>query len=289
MHYIYEITNNINGKNYVGKHSCNLTSKCKHVCRYFGGGTNLRRAIAKYGKDNFTKCIIKECESDATAYEFEVEYIKFYKVAGKAEYNIAVGGVGGQTGYTHTDETRARMSAKLKGRIITEEQKANLRARFIGRPLSDETKAKMRMALVGKRWSESRKAQLPSDAVLQGRINSGLKLRGVSLSDEHKNKIRIAMSDENVKAKMRKPTPQSVRNKISERNRGRPKSAEFIENLRGNTNAERYAEYYPMIDGAIINNPSFGCVKIYNTLGVVPFSLGLVRRRMAVVRQGWPH
>ena len=50
IHYIYKITNNINGKIYIGRHSC----KCK-ICKYMGSGNMITMAISKYGKENFTK------------------------------------------------------------------------------------------------------------------------------------------------------------------------------------------------------------------------------------------
>ena len=49
-HYVYEITNLVNGKKYIGKRSC----KCPiEEDKYMGSGIAITRSIKKYGKDNF--------------------------------------------------------------------------------------------------------------------------------------------------------------------------------------------------------------------------------------------
>ena len=50
---IYQITNTINNKIYIGKHQTeNIHDD------YFGSGIALKRAIQKYGKSNFVKEIL---------------------------------------------------------------------------------------------------------------------------------------------------------------------------------------------------------------------------------------
>lgn len=46
-HYIYKITNILNGKYYVGKHSSN----CIQKDGYMGSGKHLKNAIKKYGRE----------------------------------------------------------------------------------------------------------------------------------------------------------------------------------------------------------------------------------------------
>jgi hypothetical protein len=48
---IYCITNLINGKKYIGSDSNNNPN-------YLGSGTHIKKAIKKYGRENFTKTII---------------------------------------------------------------------------------------------------------------------------------------------------------------------------------------------------------------------------------------
>ena len=53
---IYKITNTINGKIYIGKYQGN------NFNNYWGSGKILKNAYKKYGRENFTKEIIYECD-----------------------------------------------------------------------------------------------------------------------------------------------------------------------------------------------------------------------------------
>jgi group I intron endonuclease len=86
-YYIYLTTNPINGKQYIGQH------KGKPDDGYLGSGTGILRAIAKYGKENFTKEILCFCETREEADQKEREYIKQYNaVEDKNFYNYQEGG-----------------------------------------------------------------------------------------------------------------------------------------------------------------------------------------------------
>lgn len=58
QYYIYMTTNKITGMKYIGKHYGELDDK------YLGSGTILKRAISKYGKDNFEKTILFISENE---------------------------------------------------------------------------------------------------------------------------------------------------------------------------------------------------------------------------------
>ena len=70
-YYIYEITNKINGKKYIGKHSTNNLND-----KYMGSGNILIEAIKKYGIENFSKTILCVCSNEAEAYEVEKKEIE---------------------------------------------------------------------------------------------------------------------------------------------------------------------------------------------------------------------
>ena len=71
-HYVYEITNLVNGMKYIGKR----TWKCEiENDGYMGSSDILRRAIKKYGINNFKKDIIFICNTEEEAYKKEEYYI----------------------------------------------------------------------------------------------------------------------------------------------------------------------------------------------------------------------
>jgi hypothetical protein len=86
MH-IYKITNKINGKWYIGKHSGTDSN-------YFGSGKLLMQAVKKYGKENFERVILEEVDSDINSRE-QFWISSTNAVNDPMSYNLASGGEGG--------------------------------------------------------------------------------------------------------------------------------------------------------------------------------------------------
>ncbi|WDR21839.1 homing endonuclease [Salmonella phage vB_SenM_UTK0003] len=109
-HYVYEITNNINGKKYIGKHSTNNLDD-----GYVGSGVFIKKAINKYGLENFTKIIIKKFDTSKEAFEFEAEMVTEDVVKNRMYYNAKPGGYGG---IYMTEEIKKKMKESSRKRYL---------------------------------------------------------------------------------------------------------------------------------------------------------------------------
>jgi group I intron endonuclease len=121
--YIYKTTNTTNNKIYIG-------ISCKNSCKntnYIGSGKALKRAVKKYGKENFTKEIIVESVFfkyyDLQA--LEIYFIALFNSTNKdIGYNISQGGDGnfgeanGMFGKNHSKESIKSMVEKRKSRSL---------------------------------------------------------------------------------------------------------------------------------------------------------------------------
>ena len=89
MHIVYKVTNNVNGKYYIGVQN-------RHVAGgYLGSGKAITNAIHKYGKENFTKEILFECDTLEETYKIEKELVTEKLVDDPNCYNMKLGGQGG--------------------------------------------------------------------------------------------------------------------------------------------------------------------------------------------------
>ena len=173
--YIYKITNNIDGKFYIGK-THYAVDKRIYAHMWVSDNRNdtnskIHSAIRKYGKENFTVEIIDEARSEKELNEKEIYWIKALNAQDSAVgYNIAKGGEGGIggpmfAGHKHSEETKAKMSINRRGennanygnhRIMPQEEKIKHGQPgdtngMWGKHHSEESKYKSRLSHIGKK------------------------------------------------------------------------------------------------------------------------------------------
>lgn len=133
--YIYKITNNINGKSYIGKAEGSVEARFERHCRKSSGCPKIKNAIQKYGKDNFSVSIVEKCSNKQELSEKEIYWIKKFNTLEEG-YNLAYGGEGGK---------------------ISKESIEKIRKSKIGTKASKETKDKMSKMRKGHGNSKSKK------------------------------------------------------------------------------------------------------------------------------------
>jgi len=167
MFLIYQITNRVNGKIYIGAHEGTPDDG------YMGSGKSIRAAIRKYGKENFTKTILAECENGESMYQRERELVTEEFVAREDTYNLCPGGYGGDHGGKVPMGNKNHLGWKHEykaRRPCSEERREKIRAAKVGCPGYHTQKhtpeAIERMRIARKLWWEKQRVR-----VLQARPN----------------------------------------------------------------------------------------------------------------------
>lgn len=116
---------------YIGKAKLRKRSRLAEHITISRGGPNkysavysvIHKAIAKYGIDSFTYNVFQFFENESDALLAETYWIKFFSTKNRLfGYNLTDGG-DGVSGRKVSKETRERISASLKGRIVSEDSK----------------------------------------------------------------------------------------------------------------------------------------------------------------------
>lgn len=160
--FVYETTNLINGKTYIG---CHRTTNINDG--YLGSGTLLQKAIKKYGKENFSRKILVFCDSLEEMFKMEISLISDEYVLSENTYNVRFGGWGGKI----TDVTKKTISNSLKGRKKSEETKKKMSIAQTGRKKSEKTKKKISEKGKNRVTSNKTKEKLSLSAKQRALIN----------------------------------------------------------------------------------------------------------------------
>ena len=228
MYIVYQITNTVNGKRYIGYSANTLQERWS---KHLESASRVRRgkrkpyrfanAINKHGRDAFSKKVLFEEDTLAGAKETEVLLI----LDQEPEYNLTLGGDGlsGEAieqlrernkgnkyaaGRVWRDESLEALSLAQKKshaenpRVFTDEWLENLSKSQIGRKHTEETKAKITAANTGRPCSQRckdavaeankrRKGTKQSKETIEKRA---AKLRGRPLSADTKDKISASLT-----------------------------------------------------------------------------------------------
>lgn len=136
--FVYETTNLINGKKYIGKHKRTQDINDPDDSWYLGSGKHLLRAVDKYGSENFSRIILCECTSEDDLQEKEKFYIdKYNAVDDPTYYNLVHDAnppiLQGEDHPMKDPQVAQKVSKALRGRHLTEEHKKHLSETMINK------------------------------------------------------------------------------------------------------------------------------------------------------------
>ena len=268
FHYIYKTTNLLNGRYYYGMHSTdNLDDG------YIGSGTYLRRAIRKYGKENFKREIIEFCKTRKELKSREKDIVNLQEIAKKECMNLKVGGNNWKPISEETcrkislsktnpsEETRRKMSEShkgqipwMKGKTHTIEARIKISEAGLGRKHSEETRRKMSEVRMGKRHSEKTRRKISESNIgnyhtEESKQKMSKAHTGKTLSIEHRDKIRIANKNPSEETRYKQGSgkrgttlSEETKQKIGKSN-SKPKKrimCPHCNKIGGNSNMKRY-------------------------------------------------
>jgi group I intron endonuclease len=122
LHYLYKITNAVNGHIYIGqtidpkkRWTTHKTKSRKDIPKEL-----IEKKLKEYGIENFLFEIIATCNSQSSANLLEIQLIEQYDswVRHNKGYNVAKGGQG-NIGYKHTEESIRKMSKERQSKPWT--------------------------------------------------------------------------------------------------------------------------------------------------------------------------
>ena len=182
---IYKITNEVNGKVYIGQTTKTLQWRWKHHCNIKSGCTYLKNALNKYGIENF---IIEQIDSAETQEELnkkEVYWIEHYNSLVPNGYNLTTGG----EHPAFTNVTRKKLSESRKGK------KPHAFDDNFKKKISDIAKKRTgeKNPMYGRNHTEATKKRISE--VTTGRVSPN---KGKKLSEEIKLKISHTLKDKYV-------------------------------------------------------------------------------------------
>ena len=185
IYYLYEIKNNLNNNIYIGVHETKDIND-----GYMGSGNIIKKAIKKYGKENFSKRILEYFDAREKMYKREAEILTPEFIKSGKVYNLSPGGLGGSMRQNqkpfrqkHSEKTKALLSKNSAFRRITKEKRQEMKVTHWSRTRPEEQREHAKRA--GKcRWKHSNNSSIKHLEETKNKISQTLKKRNLSLTQQ---------------------------------------------------------------------------------------------------------
>lgn len=174
LYTVYQITNLVNQKVYIGVHKTNNPND-----NYMGSGRAIKNAITKYGRENFKKEVLFVFENKEDAFKKEQELVNSEFVSTSNTYNGKLGGYGGWD-HVRTPEIQALAVENIKEFYNTDkgkELRSQVSERFKGHV--PHNKGKKTGAVHSKEFKEETRKRRQNTIW----INDGINETYISASD----------------------------------------------------------------------------------------------------------
>jgi group I intron endonuclease len=242
--YIYEVTNLVNGKTYIGQH---ITDNLEDG--YLGSGKALKAAIKKYGRDNFRKEVLVFANGPTSLNFLERCMVPLWWAELPTNYNLVEGG---GNGARMTAEARKKISIGRKGKKfgpMPEAQRLAMSARMkgkqpphlaklvkenhprLGRSHTPESRAKMSASQTGLKRPRSPEHCRKISEFLKGRFMSEETRRKISKANKGK-KLTQEQTLKLSKSLRNRSLNENQRAALRKANLGKKKNPEAIEKMR---------------------------------------------------------
>lgn len=175
---IYKITNLINNKYYIGKDVRNNPN-------YYGSGKIIKRAVKRYGKENFKKEILETCDNIETLNDREIYWIEKLQSMYPNGYNLTKGGTGGDTYNIQSDENKEKIKSKRWNTVV--ERYGGVFNK--GKKMTDEQRKKISESKTGQKYKNRKKIKLTEEH----KKNISKSNKGKLVREETKKKLSLIL------------------------------------------------------------------------------------------------
>ena len=200
---IYRITNNINGRIYVGKTERTIEERwARHQREALTSQRPLYNSIRKHGVENFSIDILEVCETPEELVEREKYWIKELNAEHSfGNYNMTEGGEGGFVLKHNPNraEIYKQQALSRTGQKRTPEQRANMATAAIKRQQSYSTEQKIEIAAKIRTTNKERGIEPPDYTKWKkGQVGTFTGKQHSTASKEKMGKARLGMTYEQV-------------------------------------------------------------------------------------------